>query len=106
MDEAQYAVIFTSQRSAEDDSGYAQMAGRMEELSAQQPGFVRIESVRDAEGRGITVSYWRDLESIGMWRDVAEHRMAQQLGREKWYESYRLTVCRIERAYGFDASDI
>ncbi|MEO2027757.1 MAG: antibiotic biosynthesis monooxygenase, partial [Fuerstiella sp.] len=59
-----YAVIFTSQRSAEEESGYAEMAERMTELAAQQDGFLGVESVREEVGTGITVSYWRDRESI------------------------------------------
>jgi hypothetical protein len=33
---------------------------------------------------------------------VAEHREAQQLGRERWYRSYRIRVCRVESGYGFE----
>ena len=51
-----YAVIFTSQRT-EGDRGYARVADRMLELAAQQPGFLGVETVRGADGFGITVSY-------------------------------------------------
>jgi len=51
-----YAVIFTNTRTEADDQGYGDMAQRMVELAAGQPGFLGVESVRD--GRlGITVSY-------------------------------------------------
>lgn len=98
-----YAVIFSSQRTATED-GYAEMADRMEALGSQQPGFLGIESCRDANGRGMTVSYWRDLESIRAWRDVAEHRVAQEKGRSHWYSSYELKICRVESATEFRAS--
>ena len=97
-----YAVVFTSQRSAEDDDGYELMAVRMTELAAQQPGFLGVESVRDASGVGITVSYWRDLDSVRKWKNVAEHRLAQQQGRAKWYRNYQLRISRVEDDYGFD----
>jgi heme-degrading monooxygenase HmoA len=96
-----YAVIFTNQRTAADDAGYAAMAERMEELARQQPGFLGIESVRRADGAGITVSYWRSEEDIAHWHRDAEHRAAQQLGYERWYAWFRLRVCRVERAYDF-----
>lgn len=51
------AVIFSSQRSG-DETDYADMADRMSRLAAQQPGYLGEESVRDAAGFGITVSYW------------------------------------------------
>lgn len=96
-----YAVIFTSARTDADPEGYEAMAQRMVELAADQPGFLGIESVRGEDGVGITVSYWSSSESIRRWHEVAEHRQAQALGRERWYSDFRLRVCRVERAYGF-----
>lgn len=92
-----YAVIFSSQRT-EGDQGYAAMAERMVELARQQPGFLGVESARDLEGFGITVSYWRDEASIAAWKAHAEHALAQRLGRERWYGAFALRVCRVERA--------
>jgi hypothetical protein len=51
-----YAVNFTSQRT-DGDGGYGPMADRMVELASKQPGFLGVESVRGANGLGITVSY-------------------------------------------------
>src|SRR5262245_47129673 len=92
-----YAVVFTSIRSAPDGDGYGEMAQRMEVLARQQPGFLGVESVRDASGLGITVSYWASLEAIAAWKANPEHLVAQRLGREKWYERFELRVCRVER---------
>jgi len=92
-----YAVIFTSLRT-EGDDGYDRMADRMAELAAQQPGFLGVESAREANGLGITVSYWADKEAIQAWKAHAEHAVAQRLGKEKWYASYSLRVAKVERA--------
>jgi heme-degrading monooxygenase HmoA len=94
-----YAVIFTSLRTPGDESGYGSMAERMVTLAAQQPGFLGIESVR--EELGITVSYWRDLESIRNWKANAEHREAQRRGRSEWYAGFTLRIAKVERAYSF-----
>lgn len=94
-----FAVIFTSRRSP-GEGGYSAMAERMLELASQQEGFLGVESVRGADGVGITVSYWSSLESIRAWKAVAEHRAAQELGRAEWYEAYCVRVCRVEREYG------
>ena len=96
-----YAVVFTSVRTPEDSEGYAVTADRMVELASAQPGFLGIESVRDAHGVGITVSYWSSLAAIRHWRKHAEHQIAQSQGRSKWYCEYRLRVCRVEREIGF-----
>jgi heme-degrading monooxygenase HmoA len=93
-----YAVIFTSLRT-HGDNGYSDMANNMVQLAAEQPGFLGIESAR--EGLGITVSYWLDLESIKQWKANAEHLVAQKLGREQWYTSFRVRIAKVERDYGF-----
>ncbi len=93
-----YAVIFTSLRT-DGDNGYSAMTERMMELAQQQPGFLGIESARD--GLGITVSYWESTEAIRNWKMNSEHLFAQQQGREKWYASYKVRICKVERDYGF-----
>ena len=94
-----YAVIFTSRRT-EGDQGYAAMAERMQQLGATAPGFLGIESARGADGLGITVSYWRDEESIRAWKRDTEHQRAQRGGKETWYADYRVRIAKVERAYG------
>lgn len=94
-----YAVIFTSVRTPVDES-YGEMAEQMAALAAQQPGYLGVDSVRDpASGVGITVSYWRDEESILAWKRKSEHLVAQRLGVEKWYETYVTHVAKVERSY-------
>lgn len=95
-----YAVIFSSQRNAEDAAGYEATAGRMVALATQQPGFLGVESARGADGFGITVSYWASEEAIAAWRRHAEHTLAREQGRTGWYEAFQLRVARVERAYG------
>ena len=92
-----YAVIFTSKLA--DSNGYAKIAAEMEILAKQQEGFISIESARQEVG--ITVSYWKDVESIQRWKQNFDHLKAQQLGKEKWYESYTVRIAKIEREYSF-----
>ena len=93
-----YAVIFTAQRT-DVDKGYGAMADKMVELAAQQPGYIGIETTRDAAGLGITVSYWRDETALLNWKAVAEHLFAQERGKDTWYDHYTLRVAKVERAY-------
>ena len=94
-----YAVIFSAQRT-EGDRGYGDMAEHMVTLAAQQPGFLGVESVRGADGFGITVSYWASEEAIAAWKANLEHRAAQAEGKRVWYADYQLRVAKVERAYG------
>ena len=49
------AVIFASRRNGADRAGYDAAAVAMDALAARQPGYRGVESVRDADGAGITV---------------------------------------------------
>ena len=93
-----YAVVFSSLRK-DGDHGYAATADRMVELAAQQPGFLGVESVRGADGFGITVSYWESEEAIKGWKRQAEHTAARARGRLEWYEHFEMRVAKVERAY-------
>ncbi len=95
-----YAVIFTSLQTGALD-GYDGAAARMVELAATMPGFLGVESARD--GVGVTVSYWRDLDSIAGWKRHSEHLAAQGEGRRRWYSRYVTRIARVERDYSFEA---
>ncbi|GGP26593.1 antibiotic biosynthesis monooxygenase family protein [Silvimonas amylolytica] len=95
-----YAVMFTSQRNDQDPEGYAATADRMLELAQQQPGYLGVESVRDASGFGITISYWESQEAIANWRSHGEHRVAQEQGKRDWYAHFEARVAKVERAWG------
>lgn len=96
-----YAVIFTSKRTATDDRGYGAMAQRMADLGGRYDGFLGMDSVRGADGVGLTESYWRDEAALLAWKRDTEHEKAQRGGREAWYERYEVRVARVERACGF-----
>ena len=72
----------------------------MDELGAQQPGYLGIESA--SEELGITVSYWATEEHARSWKRVAEHLAAQRYGRERWYEEYTVRIAHVARDYRFE----
>ena len=63
-----YAVIFCSRRTHHDADAYAEASAHMLDLAARQPGFLGVDSVRDAHGCGITVSYWDSEAAIAAWK--------------------------------------
>lgn len=98
-----YAVIFSSIRTGNDE-GYAETIDRMMALGTTHPGCLGFESVSEGD-QGISVSYWKDLDSIRDWKQVTEHVAAQKAGREKWYKSYTTRIAKVERDYSFDTPE-
>ena len=93
-----YAVIFTSIRT-EGDNNYGDMAERMVLLARDQDGFLGVESARNEIG--ITVSYWRDLESIKKWKENTEYKTARENERKLWYTSFKTRIAKVESDYDF-----
>ena len=94
-----YAVIFSSVRT-EEDNGYSEMSEKMVALASKQDGFLGMETARAS--LGITVSYWRDLDSIKKWRENIEHSVARGKGRSDWYKCFKVRIAKVERDYGFE----
>ncbi len=94
-----YAVIFTL-AGTDCYDGYGTMNDKLIELIQKHPGYLGHESAR--EGIGITAAYFDSLESIKNWKTEADHKLAQQYGREKWYTAYKVRICKVERDYGFE----
>jgi heme-degrading monooxygenase HmoA len=98
------AVIFTSQRTTDHEDEYEAMAARMDELARQQPGFLGADSARGPDRIGITVAYYKTAADARAWKANVEHAGAQRLGRERFYEMYRVRIATVEREYGFSRS--
>lgn len=95
-----YAVIFTSIRTT-GDNGYKEMAQKMEILASKQDGFLGMEAAR--EQVGITISYWRDLESIKKWKANMQHLEAQNQGQTQRYKTYKVRIVKVEHDYDFNS---
>jgi heme-degrading monooxygenase HmoA len=93
-----FAAIFSSKRSKIDD-GYQKMSEYMGELSKSQKGFLGLETVRNEDGFGITISYWESEEDIIAWKNNATHLKAQMRGKNEWYENFEVKIAQVNRAY-------
>lgn len=94
-----YAVIFSTVF-GEDTSGYDETVQELRRLAEAQAGYLGMESVNGG-GREITVSYWRDLDSINAWKEHPRHRAAREKGRTTWYQYYDIKVVKIAKHYDF-----
>ncbi len=90
------AVMFTALLN-DGHADYIPLAEQMEELAQGQPGYLGIESARNAEGLGITISYWRSAADAWAWRQQAEHAAARAIGRKRFYAKYVLRVAEVHR---------
>jgi heme-degrading monooxygenase HmoA len=99
-----YVVIFRSIRKLDDGQLYSEWSEKMENLIKTIDGYDHHFGFRDTTSRdGVTVSYFTTLDAISQWKNLDEHKVAQQLGRGSFYEEYSIQVCEVLRDYGFKA---
>ncbi len=60
---------------------------------------------KENENTYVTLFYWRDRESIKVWREDPEHVEVQRLSRERIFASYKIRVCELEREYEWEWSE-
>jgi heme-degrading monooxygenase HmoA len=96
-------ILFRSKLTAEAGEDYTAMNNELESLVRQNPGFIDAKSFKAEDGERLTVVWWNDdKESLRAWRELPRHRAAQNTGRKKWYEYYKMEVATIERVSEFE----
>ena len=88
-----YAVIFKA-TVAELDDEYSQMAQRLKDLAFEKYGCQDFTSVTEGNEE-IAISYWETEQQIHDWKKDPLHRLAQSRGREKWYKSFSIEICKV-----------
>lgn len=90
-----YAVIFKAEIN-KLDSEYSATAERMRDLAIKEYGCTEFTACTEGDNE-IAISYWPSQEHIKAWRSNPEHQVAQKLGKEKWYKSYKVQVTKVLR---------
>lgn len=86
---------------------YRKLSASLEELYRDSNGFISRESfVSSSENdKLLGISWWEDEESLEVWRNNLQHRLAQKQGREAFFKDYRVTVLSSLRTYSPDDRD-
>ena len=97
-----YAVIFEVEPEPGRLQDYLDIAARLRPELEKIDGFISIERFRSlsAEGKILSLSFWRDEAAIRQGRRHQEHREAQLAGRAGIFRDYRLRVAAVVRDYG------
>ena len=95
------AVIFEAWPRTDQYQRYLDLAAEFRPLLADLEGFISIERFQSLSepGKLLSLSFWRDEDSIQRWRQLEQHRMAQAAGRTQVFEDYRLRIAHVLRDY-------
>ena len=96
-----YAVIFEVWPTSQGREAYLRIAAELREFLEGRDGFISIERFQSMteESKILSLSFWRDEAAIEQWRNLPDHRNAQQKGRKQLFKSYRIRVAKVARDY-------
>lgn len=98
------AVIFEVVPHPELRQSYLEIAAGLKPVLETIDGFISVERFESLTqpGKLLSLSFWRDEESVARWRQVEKHRSAQKAGRQRVFQDYRLRVAAVVRDYGME----
>lgn len=96
------AVIFEVLPISDRHQEYLEIAAILRPTLEQMPGFISIERFESVTqpGKILSLSFWKNEESVRAWRNLELHRQAQARGRDQIFVDYRLRVAHVLRDYG------
>jgi heme-degrading monooxygenase HmoA len=94
-------ILFRSKLTPTAGDDYARMAQAMDAHARTFKGFVDVKGFKAEDGERLTVVWWEDEESLRVWASDVKHRAAQESGRQKWYEYYKMDIAHVIRTTNF-----
>ncbi len=98
-------VLFWSRLTGAAGEDYSSMAAEMVERARATPGFVDFKSWKSDDGERLSVIHWQDAETMRLWATDERHRLAQKLGRERWYQYFGIEIADVKRGWDFERAE-
>jgi heme-degrading monooxygenase HmoA len=98
------AVIFEVWPKPEHKQQYLDLAAELRPILETIDGFISIERFESLTEKGkiLSLSFFRDEAAVEAWRNIAQHRKTQGIGRAKIFRDYRLRIAGVIRDYGMN----
>lgn len=83
---------------------YLSIAADLRPVLDEIDGFISVERFQSLThpGKYLSLSYFRDEDSVREWRALSSHRSAQQAGRKNIFQDYQIRVAHVIRDYGLN----
>ncbi|MGH1453841.1 MAG: antibiotic biosynthesis monooxygenase family protein [Paracoccaceae bacterium] len=101
------AVIFEVTPDPAKRDTYLNIAASLRDELEQIDGFISVERFQSLTNpeKMLSLSFFRDEQSVAEWRKRQNHRAAQSKGRGGIFTDYRLRVAHVLRDYGMNDRD-
>lgn len=98
------AVISEVWPRADRRGDYFALSDELRPLLQQLDGFLSVERFESAAdpGKFVSLSFWRDEQSLKAWRDLEQHRLVMAKGRSGILRDYRIRVTQVTLDYSMN----
>lgn len=93
-------VVFRSRLQAEAAAAYQEMAQRIAPLAAAIPGYIGHKAFTAADGERVTLVEYESDTALQAWSRHPDHIEAKAAGRRRFFDSYRVQVCKVLKDRG------
>ena len=92
-----YMILFEAEPIPGREEEYLALAGTLNAMLPQQPGFISIDRARSImnEGKILSISFWESEEAIDAWAAHPQHREAQAKGKQGIFRTIRITRLEV-----------
>jgi heme-degrading monooxygenase HmoA len=94
---AQVITVFRSRLRADVPEDYGDLADHLLDTARGIDGFVEHKVFVADDGERLTLVVFDSETAEAQWRDDAGHRMAQQRGRDEFYDEFDVAVTEVRR---------
>lgn len=95
------AVLFEADAVPERQARYFELASELRPELNNIDGFISIERFQSltTPGKILSLSWWRDEESVLSWKKNSLHQAAQAEGKGSIFSYYRIRIASVIREY-------
>lgn len=94
-------IVFRSRMAPDAPESYGARAEEIYGYAVKMPGFRSIKDFVAEDGERLALVEFESEAHSRAWGQHAEHRKAQQEGRDLYYSEYSIQVCELVRESRF-----
>ena len=99
-----YVIVFRSRLRPGVEEEYGTRAQAIYELAVKMPGMLSAADFVAEDGERVSIIEFDSADNLRAWREHPDHMRAQEEGRARFYASYRIQICMVERTAEFDGA--
>jgi heme-degrading monooxygenase HmoA len=99
-----YVIVFRSRLRPGIEEEYDVRAEEVYQLALTMPGLIAARDYVAEDGERVAIVEFDSADNLRNWRQHPDHLRAQEEGRARFYASYRIQICVVERSAEFDAA--